>query len=503
MIQSQYKRVLGNRTEYTHLQSSKVSTSQQPNFLPGNVKGKDLFDSVIWKDPLSTSVFYKFTAALRRKIRGDIEHTTPTHRFIRTLRDSRKLVRCYTQNIDGLESREGLCMNLGRGKGNRARFTKKVMEKPKEPTHSLSNGEQDGGCEVVQLHGDLEELRCNLCQQTCGWEGKGTETLLLDGTAPECLSCAVSDQQRRNQGKRGTKVGTLRPNIVLYGEEHPSADILGTIIAHDLGLAPDLLLILGTSLHVHGLKILVREFAKSVLARPGGKGKVICVNLSKPSECIWKDTIDYWISMDCDKWIGALRRHRPDLWQIQMGLKLQVSKQNTKIARHAVIKKQILVDTREEKENTRNTLQKVWSPKVVRPLPQIRRRKPLEDTISNALGGSSAMACDTNSPIVKFDTTESLQLPTPPPSGHRARFQAVEKRLMPLDNESASPTTPSKRARIGSGIWEDDELTSARHVRIDHMDRKKVGGRRKSPESELTDKVLRPETMAKNLVSLR
>ncbi len=437
---------------------------------------------MIWKDPLSTSNFYKFIASLRRKIREDIKHTTPTHRFIRTLRDTRKLVRCYTQNIDGLESREGLCTDLSRGKGNRARFTKKVKEKPQAPTHSLPNGDQDGGCEVVQLHGDLEELRCNICQKTCGWEGQGRDTLLLDGKAPECFSCAVSDQQRRDRGKRGTKVGTLRPNIVLYGEEHPSADILGTLIAHDLGLAPDVLLILGTSLHVHGLKILVKEFAKSVRARPDGKGEVIYVNLSKPSESIWKDTIDYWVSMDCDNWIGALRRHRPDLWQIQMGLKLQVTKQGAEMTRHAIYGKQLCVETEEEKENTTNTVQKISSPKMVNPIP---RRRPLVDTMNNALA------------------YESLQLPTPPPSGHRARFQAVGKRPMPLDKESASPTIPSKRARIGPGIWEDDEFTSTTPIHIGRMDRKKVAGRRKSPRSQPAHKARRLESMAKDSVSLR
>lgn len=187
-------------------------------------------------------------------------------------------------------------------------------------------GDLDGGCEVVQLHGNLEVLKCSFCLATCKWEDQGREARFLRGEAPTCPSCEGLAQERQDRGKRGTKIGTLRPNIVLYGEEHPSADIVGKLSVHDLGLAPDLLLILGTSLQVHGLKLLVREFAKSVHARGRGKGKVILVNLSKPSESMWKNIIDYWVAMDCDEWVDSVRFYRPDLWQMQMELDVQKRK---------------------------------------------------------------------------------------------------------------------------------------------------------------------------------
>ena len=422
-------------------------------------------------------MFYRFTASLRRKIHDDIKQTTPTHRFIRTLRDSRKLVRCYTQNIDGLESREGLCADLCRGKGNRARFTKKAMEKPRAAVHLLPNGDQDGGCEVVQLHGDLDVLRCNLCQRTCGWEEKGREALLLSGKAPECLACAISDQDRRDRGKRGTKVGTLRPNIVLYGEEHPSADILGMITAHDLGLAPDVLLILGTSLHVHGLKVLVKEFAKCVRARPGGKGKVIFVNLSRPSESVWKDTIDYWISMDCDEWIGALRRHRPDLWQIQKQLKIRVLKQGSQKPFYAVVDKQHKVHI-EDKENLDDALRGTRKPKLAKTSSQGARRTPLEDPTNKAPQKNSPVACFTKSTCANSRATNPEQLPTPPSSGHRARFQPAVKRPLTLDDESACPSTTSKRAKVCLKIWEDEDSTSERTTYAVCPDGKKIANER-------------------------
>ena len=191
------------------------------------------------------------------------------------------------------------------------------MGLPRSLASLIPGGMADGGCEVVPLHGDLESLRCNICRAVCKWETGDPKAMLSDGKNLDCQSCLAADRDRRDRGKRGTSVGSLRPNIVLYGEEHPSADVIGTMTTHDLALAPDVLLILGTSLHVHGLKVLVKEFAKAVHARVGGKGTVVLVNLTKPAESMWKEVIDYWVPMECDAWVDSLRRHRPDLWHVQ------------------------------------------------------------------------------------------------------------------------------------------------------------------------------------------
>jgi NAD-dependent histone deacetylase SIR2 len=97
----------------------------------------------------------------------------------------------------------------------------------------------------------------------------------------------------------------------LYGEEHPSANLISPLITHDLKLGPDVLLIMGTSLKVHGLKVMVREFAKAVHDRGG---KVVFVNRTKPSESTWGDVIDYWVEWDCDTWVSDLKERRADIW---------------------------------------------------------------------------------------------------------------------------------------------------------------------------------------------
>jgi NAD-dependent histone deacetylase SIR2 len=68
-----------------------------------------------------------------------------------------KLVRCYTQNIDGIETSEGLVIG-----GKEA--------------------------QVCQLHGDIHTLRCDYCNEIHEYTSEWTD-MLLDGNAPDCPEC--------------------------------------------------------------------------------------------------------------------------------------------------------------------------------------------------------------------------------------------------------------------------------------------------------------------------
>ncbi|KAL2267906.1 hypothetical protein VTJ83DRAFT_5183 [Remersonia thermophila] len=377
----------------TPMPSSQTSSSSVRNALPV-MKGRDLFDSQIWGCPVKTSVFYTFVSALRDKVRT--AEPTRSHRFVSVLRDSRKLVRCYTQNIDQLEERVGLSTSLSLGTGSRYRFSARAGRNagktaapkgadealdaapaasqpqqqddkaeeaappaaaehaksealqleavkpetseetpPKEAADGPSRSpaeQQDGagdvpspsdppkptapagpnrGVECVFLHGSLAELRCFACARTASWDDDDRMADTLAGRQPTCPHCAGATAARQEKGKRALGVGKLRPDIVLYGEEHPQAHLISTLVQHDLSLGPDMLLILGTSLRVHGLKVLVKEFAKAVHDRGG---KVVFVNFTKPPESVWADTIDYWIQWDCDAWVDDLQARKPVLW---------------------------------------------------------------------------------------------------------------------------------------------------------------------------------------------
>ncbi|KAI0015736.1 hypothetical protein F4780DRAFT_46500 [Xylariomycetidae sp. FL0641] len=316
--------------------------SQPCNSNLRNMKGRDLFDRDIWADPLKTSVFYRFATSLRQRVK-EVEPTT-THRFIAQMKDAGKLARVYTQNIDEIEKKIGLSTDLRHGVGNKRKKPLKQSLLPDQDKDAKAGSEPakgeddsgvtdspaptqepgdaakskprpittpDKGVECVFLHGSLHALRCFKCGELCDWDQEGRVSCTLMGEQPECPHCAGATAARQEKGKRALGVGKLRPDIVLYGEEHPQLDLISPIVEHDVKSGPDLLLVLGTSLRVYGLKKMVKEFAKAVHTRGG---KVIFVNFTKPSESAWGDVLDYWIEWDCDTWVEDVKTRKPHLW---------------------------------------------------------------------------------------------------------------------------------------------------------------------------------------------
>jgi len=127
----------------------------------------------------------------------------------------------------------------------------------------------------------------------------------------------VSGASRISRSARALPIGTLRPAIVLYDEPHPLGDDIGELQSYDLTRSPDLLLIMGTSLKVHGLKRLVKEFAKVVHAK---KGLVVFVNATPPSK-EWEGIIDMHVHGETDRWVRRVeeewRKFRPQDWETQ------------------------------------------------------------------------------------------------------------------------------------------------------------------------------------------
>ncbi|EIW70370.1 hypothetical protein TREMEDRAFT_16281, partial [Tremella mesenterica DSM 1558] len=257
------------------------------------VSGKELFSSSLFLNPSTSSIFYTFIAEL--SLQCQAAQPTKTHHFIARLETKGKLLRSYTQNVDGLERRLGL-ESGGRGKGLKKKETKNV-----------------------ELHGDLGRVRCVVC-----WKDYETREewvkMFRDGDAPDCPTCQDRCEERISRNARLTPIGTLRPSIVLYDEPHPLGDDIGQLQTYDMSRSPDLLLIMGTSLKVHGLKRLVKEFAKVVHGR---NGKVIFINQTAPSK-EWQGIIDVHIQGETDKWVQKVeeewKKIRPGDWEMQMNL---------------------------------------------------------------------------------------------------------------------------------------------------------------------------------------
>ncbi|CED84575.1 Sirtuin 5 and related class III sirtuins (SIR2 family) [Phaffia rhodozyma] len=325
--------------------------TRYPNIV---LTGKDLFSSSLFRSAESTSLFYSFIAELKLSI--DAVEPSKTHLFVKKLDEKGKLMRSYTQNIDGLERRAGLACSSSPPPDPSSSITsiasttpftapsseESPLDQPQSSQESFppssqssdypsssqdsilsaastSTARSSGGPTMhkkwtknVQLHGDIHQVRCMVCQSSYDFTPEYVE-IFREGDAPECPACEERAGERRARAARTLATGVLRPSIVLYDENHPNGDSIGSLQTHDLSKTPDLLLVLGTSLKVHGLKRLVKELSRSIhslpvtKARPhGGKGRVVFVNKTEPQGAEWKGVFDYWVKGDCDAFVSKV-----------------------------------------------------------------------------------------------------------------------------------------------------------------------------------------------------
>lgn len=209
-------------------------------------------------------------------------------------------------------------------------------------------------------------------------------------------------------------MGSLRPSIVLYDEPHPHGEEIGNLQAYDLKRSPDLLLVMGTSLKVHGLKIVVREFAKAVHAR---KGLVVFVNLTPPSR-EWEGIIDIHVAGETDAWVDKVEadwRHiRPADWEIQTRLEGEIVKDANAAGK---------AGTKAKAKSKSKAKKREWN------------------DVDKGLGDQAYVAAEPAEPI---------QLPTPRPSQspHRPKdsssftFGDDDSPLSPLPTSAAAPSSP-------------------------------------------------------------
>ncbi|PVV00155.1 hypothetical protein BB559_000075 [Furculomyces boomerangus] len=166
----------------------------------------------------------------------------------------------------------------------------------------------------------LENKRKKLVRTTSGIDKNFTKAVQLHGSLDQltygefvpCPICTDKDENRSFIGKRLLGIGMLRPDIVLYNETHPHADIIGTFSSYDLRRKPDLLIVMGTSLRIPGVKRLVREIAKSVEAstptkHKTGSAKSIFINCGPPTTFgDWESIFDYFIDGPSDTAVDYL-----------------------------------------------------------------------------------------------------------------------------------------------------------------------------------------------------
>jgi NAD-dependent histone deacetylase SIR2 len=106
------------------------------------------------------------------------------------------------------------------------------------------------------------------------------------------------------------RVGYLRPDVVLYNEPHPEADVIGEIMDHDLRQKPDMLIVMGTTLSIKDLRKYVQRFSTMVHQQGG-----LAVWINKDDEvwrtakADWQKIFDCFVLGDVDDWSERVAIH--------------------------------------------------------------------------------------------------------------------------------------------------------------------------------------------------
>lgn len=232
--------------------------------------GKHLFDASVYKHDSTTSYFHTMVRDLSQLVKS--AKPTPFHHLLASLSREGRLLRLYTQNVDGLET-------------SMEPLNTVVPLQPKGPWPK-----------TIQLHGGLEKMVCSKCNEISQFDAS-----LFEGPqAPLCRGCEETDNVRTSHaGKRSHGIGRLRPRMVLYNEYNPDEEAIANVFRADLRARPDAVIVVGTSMKIPGVRNMVKDMCKKT--RDRRDGITAWINLdSEPSGIDLKNCWDLVVRGRCD-----------------------------------------------------------------------------------------------------------------------------------------------------------------------------------------------------------
>ncbi len=197
---------------------------------------------------------------------------TPFHHLLASLAKEGRLLRLYTQNVDGLDT-------------SMEPLSTVVPLQPKGPWPR-----------TIQLHGGLEKMVCSKCNEISQFDAS-----LFEGPqAPLCKGCEETDNVRTSHaGKRSHGIGRLRPRMVLYNEYNPDEEAIANVFRADLRARPDAVIVVGTSMKIPGVRNMVKDMCR--VTRDRRDGITAWINLdSEPSGTDLKNCWDLVVRGKCD-----------------------------------------------------------------------------------------------------------------------------------------------------------------------------------------------------------
>ncbi|PVH70126.1 DHS-like NAD/FAD-binding domain-containing protein, partial [Cadophora sp. DSE1049] len=173
--------------------------------------------------------FHSTILELFERLQSDSCMPTPFHRLMDNLAHEQRLLHHITQNFDCVE----------------------------QQLPALE-------AKTVRLHGRLDQMRCQKCNQV--------------------------------RGLRPLSIGRLKPDVLLCGEPHPDDNEIVEAVEHDMAMRPDLALVVGTRLERDGPRSIVTSLCKAA-RRSGG----VAVWISKEEPALFlRPLFDYILMGGCD-----------------------------------------------------------------------------------------------------------------------------------------------------------------------------------------------------------
>ncbi|KAG0442286.1 NAD-dependent protein deacetylase hst4 [Dictyocoela muelleri] len=228
------------------------------------VRGVDLFTYKESVTEPTRSIYLDIITKLRNLM--VTSQPTLTHLLMKNL--NCKKFRVYTQNIDCLEEKAGL--------------------------KNVKSCKTD----IVYLHGNLKLVSCIFC----GYKEDFRPDFYKNGEVT-CKRCVEENEKRKKNNRRTLRPGFMHPYIVHYQQNYPDPSFITKVTNSDRDCT--LLIVIGTSLKIHGVKMLVKFFAKICKEN---NGHTIFVNMEEPNK-EFKDVFDYMWKGDCDTFAEAFLRY--------------------------------------------------------------------------------------------------------------------------------------------------------------------------------------------------
>ncbi|KAG9123887.1 hypothetical protein FRC07_013621 [Ceratobasidium sp. 392] len=239
------------------------------------LKGSELFESRTLHDGSKRMAYSKLMTQMR--ISGRTVDLPSCHILAAELYDAKRLLRCYTQNFDGLQTRDRNDMD-----------------------------------EVVfELHGTNVYLKCNICGKRPTQPSSDFDRQLLSAGYALCPNCLANPARAAGNSRnlRHPNPGELLPDIVLNDqvtEPSKKGRTLNQLATQDAKCT--LLLIIGTRLKPKGVCSLVKGLAAKV---HHSGGRVVYIDWTPLAASLWAKYVDLHIQMDIEDWAkGCLKALR-------------------------------------------------------------------------------------------------------------------------------------------------------------------------------------------------